>query len=54
MGAMILLIVMSLSRTAWLQMLLLILYIALKSYTSEPGRMEKIVLPACGRDCMGC
>jgi exopolysaccharide production protein ExoQ len=45
MGAMLLLVVMSLSRTAWLQMLLLILYFALESIFIRAGRMEKILLP---------
>jgi exopolysaccharide production protein ExoQ len=45
MGAMLLLVVMSLSRTAWLQMLLLILYFAFEGIFIRGGRMEKILLP---------
>ncbi len=45
MGAMLLLIVMSLSRTAWLQMMLLILYFAFEGILIRAGRMEKILLP---------
>jgi len=46
MGAMLLLVVMSLSRTAWLQMMLLILYFAFEGIFVRAGRMEKILLPA--------
>lgn len=46
MGAMLLLIVMSLSRTAWLQMALLLLYIAFEAIYVRAGKMEKILLPA--------
>jgi O-antigen ligase len=45
MGAMLVLIVMSLSRTAWLQMLLLILYFAFEAIYVRAGRMEKVLLP---------
>jgi exopolysaccharide production protein ExoQ len=45
MGAMLLLVVMSLSRTAWLQMLLLILYFAFESIFVRGGRTERILLP---------
>jgi exopolysaccharide production protein ExoQ len=43
--ALIVLIVMSLSRTAWLQMLLLIFYIAFEELYIRAGKMEKVVLP---------
>jgi O-antigen ligase len=43
--AMLALIGMSLSRTAWLQMLLLIFYIAFEELYLRAGRMERVVLP---------
>ncbi len=46
MAAMLLLIVMSLSRTAWIQMLLLIFYIAFEELYLRAGKMERILLPA--------
>ena len=51
MGAMLVLIVMSLSRTAWLQMLLLIFYIAFEEYTSEREGWKRSYCPLL-QDCM--
>jgi exopolysaccharide production protein ExoQ len=46
MAAMLLLIVMSLSRTAWIQMLLLIFYIAFEELYLRAGKIERTLLPA--------
>ena len=46
MGAMLVLVAMSLSRTAWLEMLLLLLYIAFEAIYLQAGRFERILLPA--------